>query len=200
MLCQQINSKKEYYALARRHLLGNTVSQWTWGEFTELLRQGAKIPSRVALRGMTPASKAIQKYDLTTKMAYRRGLRSKVSHDEILVDEQAPDDFSTLKGEVMRDTNYLYMRYDMTPGLRMRAAYAWDGPPGSVIPPRPRGMAHASGLQAQGLLKRHMDYASWEMLMELFDRFPESIVEFSCYSKRLGKFGLNSVFWEVRNY
>jgi hypothetical protein len=158
------------------------------------------FPKRVALRGMTPASKAIQKYDLTLRMAYLRGSTIKVPQDEILVDEQAPDHLSTIKGEVMRDSRYLYMRYDMTPGLRMRAAYDYDGPPGSVIPARCRGMAHAWGLEVQVLLKRYMDESSWDMLMDLFDRFPESIVEFSCYSKRVGHFALNTIFWECRNY
>jgi hypothetical protein len=197
---QQINSKKEYYALARRHQLGNTIRQWTWREFVEMLDRGETetFPKRVALRGMTPASKAIQKYDLTLKMAYRRGLTIKVPQDEILVDEQAPDHLSTLRGEVMRDERYWYLRYDMTPGARMRTVMDTEDFTFPVFPARVRGMAHEYGLKAQSLLKQYMDENSWIMLMDLFDRYPEAIIEFSCYSKRLGYFNLNTIFWECR--
>ena len=105
--------------------------------------------------------------------------------EHILVDEQAPDDLSTLKGEVMRpNMDYLYMRYDQTPGLRMRQAYPT--------------MKHIWGLKAVNLLKRHLDAPSWDCLQDIFDRYPNAIVELTCYSKSVGIFGWNTIFWEIR--
>lgn len=197
---QRIESKKEYYELARRHLLGNTIRQWTWDEFVKMLDLDKieTFPKRVALRGMTPASKAIQKYDLTLKMAYRRGLTIKVPQNEILVDEQAPDHLSTLKGEVMRDEKYLYLRYDMTPGARMRTVMDTEDFTFPVFPPRVRGMMHLEGIRAVELIRGRMDTIGWEMLNDIFDRYPDAMVEFSCYSKRIGWAQSNVVFWEVR--
>lgn len=186
-----INSKAEYYALARRHLLGNTIQQWTWREFQKMMIDSGiydfTVPHTVAMRGMTTASKQIQGYDFDAVTAFRRGLAAicnGMNHGDILVDEQAPDHLSTLKGEVMRNQFYLYMRYDQTPGLRMRAAYPT--------------MKHMEGLRAVHLLKQHMDAPSWDMLNDLFDRYPDAMIEFSCYSRPVGHFKLNTIFWEVR--
>lgn len=202
-----IRSKAEYFTLARRHLLGNTIKQWTFAEFTRMLFGFEALPPLVALRGTTPDSKKIQQYNLTPEAAYRRGweaIKMRIAQRaEILVDEQAPDHLSTLKGEVMRNAQYLYMRYDKTPGMRMRDAFDWDertitGLTTIPIPYRRRGMAHAHGLKALHLLRHHMDAASMEMLHDIWDGYPDAIVEFSCYSTRVGVLEHNTVFWEVR--
>jgi len=182
-----INSKAEYYALARRHLLGNTIQQWTYCEFSSRMQDPIRIreiPARVALRGLTPQSKSLQAYDLTPAQAWSRAAASCHPSEDILIDEQAPDHLSTLKGEVMRTERYLYMRYDQTPGLRMRAAYPT--------------MKHVEGLRAVNLLKQHMDNPSWECLQDLFDRYPDAMIEFSCYSIPVGRFKWNTITWEVR--
>ena len=198
----QINSKSEYYALARRHLLGNTIRQWTANEFVTLYEhKDASLPKTVALRGMTPASKKFQAYDLTLVEARFRVNWVRLSGlavTTVLIDEQAPDHLSTLKGEVMRCEKYLYLRYDMTPGLRMREAMAEDDFTFPVFPERVRGMAHVDGIRAVELIRSKMDSIGIEMLNDIFDRFPDAIVEFSCYSKRIGWACSNTVFWEVR--
>jgi hypothetical protein len=189
----RITNKTEYYRLARRHLLGNTIRQWSRTEFAAL-RDNAKrhpgdvvVPGVVALRGTTPQSQLYQGYNLTPDEAMERATNAHNLHGiELLVDEQAPDDLSVIKGEVMRTERYLYMRYDETPGLRMREAYPI--------------MKHAEGLEVVQRLRRAMDASSWQCLNQLFDEYPDSIVEFTVYSKALGHFNRNTVFWEVRNY
>ncbi len=184
----KINSKTEYYALARHHRLGNTIRQWTEHEFMALrVSHPGEVPRVVAVRGTTPASQRYQAYNLTPHQAARRTAEASIRHGlQVLIDEQAPDDLSVLKGEVMRTPKYFYMRYDETPGLRMRDAYPT--------------MKHAEGLEVVMRLRRTMDASSWAHLNRLFDEYPDAVVEFTVYSKPLGHFGWNTIFWEVRNY
>lgn len=184
-----INDKPTYYKLARRHELGNTINQWTWAEFMELdcVVYGTDNIRRVAMRGTTPDSSRIQKYDLTVYQACQRGIqaiRDGISPLDILVDEQAPDDVSVLKGEVMLSERHYELRYDMTPGLRMRQAYPI--------------MKHLHGLPALRLIKSVMDAPSWDMLNDIFRRYPDAHVEFTSYARTVGLFGWNTLFWEVR--
>lgn len=182
----RIASKAEYYALARRHLLGNTIRQWTWEDFQVELNP----PRTVGVRSLTTTSQAVQRYDLAYFDLHNHIASCakwyNINPNDILIDEQAPDHLSTLKGEVMRTERYLYMRYDQTPGLRMRQAYPT--------------MKHMEGLSVVRMLKHYMDNDSWEMLNDMFDRYPDAMVEFSCYSVRLGRFGLNTIFWECRTH
>lgn len=152
-----------------------------------------QFPSRIALRGMTPESKKIQAYDLTYGQVLERGmgaiLRGEASHEDILVDEQAPDADLTLQGEVYPSTAepwHLYLRYNDIPGIRMRQAFDI--------------MKHVWGLRASHLLQSRMDAPSWEFLNDLFREYPKSIVEFTCYRYSLGHFKWNTIFWEVRDY
>lgn len=177
----KILSKAEYFRLAKTLVLGNQIAQWPGEDF---YRDPPKNLTCVAVRGLTPDSRKYQAYDLTVPRALsllqRHGARN------FLVDEQAPDHLSTVKGEIMRDERIVYMRYDQTPGLRMRQAYPI--------------MRHTWGLQALSLVRTQMDQPSWEQLHQLWDDYPDSIIEFSCYSIRVGILRLNTIFWEVRNY
>jgi hypothetical protein len=178
----RIDNKQQFYRLSRAGLLGNTIRQWTGPQFNQL----TSFPTRVAVRAMTTASREFQGCDLTPAEAYQRYQRAAKRGLEVLIDEQAPDDRSLIKGEIMRDQYCWYLRYDCTPGLRMRDAYPV--------------MKHAYGLLARSLVHSYMDAPSWDCLQDLFDRYPDSIVEFTVYDHRLGRFGWNTVFWEVRNY
>lgn len=183
----RINSKPEYYHLARQGLLGNTIRQWTVEEFCRIVQTSpGSVPRRVAVRGRTPACAKYQGYDLTHGQAITRCWQAGFRGHQVFIDEQAPDHRCLIKGEVMRDERYWYMRYDCTPGLRMREAYPI--------------MKHAWGLTVECLLKHFMDASSWDCLQDLFDRYPEACVEFSVYDHAVGHYQWNTVFWEVRNY
>src|SRR6185369_12020152 len=91
-----INSKPEYYRLARNLELGNTIAQWEYKHFADIVElpfaweEFASLPKKVALRGMTPASSVVQAYDLTPVEAFERGqdaMDRGINPEHILVDE-----------------------------------------------------------------------------------------------------------------
>ena len=60
--------------------------------------------------------------------------------------------------------------------------------------------SHLDGLRAKLKLQHYMDAVSWDWLQEIFDTFPNSVVEFSTFSCPVGHLGWNTAFWEIRNY
>lgn len=41
---------------------------------------------------------------------------------------------------------------------------------------------------------------NWDRLMNIFDEFPESVIEFTIHDRRLGILGWDMLVWEIRNY
>lgn len=117
-----------------------------------------------------------------------------VDPDSLYFSAMAPTECTILQGEVARCESYtdpiaahLTLYYSRQP-LTMRAALAKDG-------------RVAYGLEARGLIQWATCPRSYAWLMQLLDRYPDHVVEFSCYSKQWGTLaGYNTVFWEVRRY
>lgn len=59
---------------------------------------------------------------------------------------------------------------------------------------------HAFGIRALVRLRRMLDPQSYADLMELFEEFPDSVVEFSCFKHNLGVLERKLLIWEVRDY
>lgn len=101
--------------------------------------------------------------------------------------EPAPDAMLTMQGEFYHGTEG-YCLFCSTEQTQMRPALTNSG-------------KQFYGLQALGRMKAYCNANSYEMMMELLDKYPEAVIEFSCYSRCLGTIpGLNTVIWEVRNY
>jgi hypothetical protein len=59
----------------------------------------------------------------------------------------------------------------------------------------------AIGLEALYLLKQHLNESSFEDIQDLLQRFPNHVIELTCYKECLGwSKGRNYVIWEVRYY
>lgn len=58
----------------------------------------------------------------------------------------------------------------------------------------------AKGLQAKTLIETYMDEKSIDTLQDIFDKHPDSVVEFTVLKTNDGTLGSNTIFWEVRNY
>lgn len=91
-----------------------------------------------------------------------------------------------LQGEVQRSENYYDLFYS-TEQLVMREALK-------------KQSYSVDGLQAKLLLQSKLDTPSFDNLNSLFERFPDSVIEFTCYERSVGLLNWNTVFWEVRNY
>lgn len=96
------------------------------------------------------------------------------------------DSGRVLNAEVMRSDQYFDVLYS-TRDDYMRQALA-------------SAPQHAQGLRAVMLLRSKMDAASWDNLQDIFDRWPDSVVELTVYNRGVGLLGSNTVFWEVREY
>jgi hypothetical protein len=104
----------------------------------------------------------------------------------IVVNESAPDERLTIQGELILTIKGLAFFYS-TLKMKMRMAMT-EG-------------KQVYGMEATALLRRYCSPASYDDLMELFERFPDSAIEFSVYEMYVGCFPRrNTVIWEVRNY
>jgi hypothetical protein len=92
----------------------------------------------------------------------------------------------TIQGEVMRSEEFYTLTWSNL-NMMMRPALATR-------------CYHETGLPAVLRLQAAMDRGSWENLQSIYDRYPDSVVEFTCYDRGVGVTGANTVFWEVRNY
>jgi len=187
----RITSKKEFFARSQKLEFGNRLRQWTYPKYCVLLEEvPEEVPYRVSVRGGSAASTRIQAYaldPLKAKMHCESVLsRGYAEEDEIYLDETAPDSHVVLQAEVMNDENFYYMRYALHSGIRMRQAYEI--------------MKHVYGSRAIRILREYLDEESWMNLITILQEFPESVVELSSYSFRLGVLNWNTLFWEVRNY
>lgn len=189
----QIMNKAEFYALSRRGQFGNRLAQFLAWDFLDdflwlpELDLREKYGERVSVRATRTGSPA-QRAGMTLKQAYHHVndvcVKYRIDVNDLFVDTSAPDDRITLQGEAMRDEQYVYLRYNRVPGLRMREAYPT--------------MQHARGLTAWALINAFMDNNSLTTLGCIWDVYPDAVVEFSCYDCRVGILHWNTLFWEVR--
>lgn len=105
----------------------------------------------------------------------------------VTINEVPPDNELLLQGEVSLSVKHYDLRYSYAK-TNMREALRDH-------------QLHANGVIALTVMKAAMDDASWWDLQTLFDRYTDSVVEFSVWSRYVGDIPFrNTVFWEVRNY
>ncbi|MCD6359709.1 MAG: hypothetical protein J7M38_02520 [Armatimonadetes bacterium] len=181
-----VDTKSAFYELFLRGATGNCLRNWSYPDYLK-----SDFSGGVAVRLRNRAS-SLMKYDLPGPAAVARYVRRLeqqhgISPDQVIVSELAPDDDLILQFEAMRCERYLYLRWNDTPGLRMRQAME-------------NHCRHCWGLEAVERVRQALDAKSWNWLQELFDRYPDSIVEATAYRHGLGIYGWNTLFWEIRNY
>ena len=178
----QIRSKKQMYALLRAGALGNPPHMWRsrwvayqWG----IQRKGRLLGIRslrtsdpIFVSGLSPAK-------FLTHPAHR-------TETPLVFSESTDNDQLLIQGEVSRLPGGLHFEYS-TQQLPMRQALA-------------ERRSRASGLAALTLLRQHLDVASFECLMGLLDVYPDHVVEISTFERGVGRWGWNTIFWEVRAY
>lgn len=182
-----VRDKEQFYALFSTGRTGNKTQSWDYPVYLgQTVYNGGcgirlKIPNSPYMR-----------YDLGNRrqvMLYAEHLIRDIGvrAEEIVVSELAPDQDLTIQVEVMRSERYLDLMYSDVPGLRMREAMAHHA-------------KHLQGLKALQLMKKHMDPPSWDWLEGIWNDYPDSVVEFTCYKYPVGDLGWNTIFWEIRNY
>jgi len=106
--------------------------------------------------------------------------------DEIKINESAPDYDLLWQGEIMRSTSFYCLTYS-TEKTKMKTALL--------------NAKHMEGIGVLYLLKNTLTASSYDDVQELFDLYPDSIIELSVYGHCLGdRIGRNAIIWEIRNY
>jgi len=120
-------------------------------------------------------------------VTWEQCVRGGANVKDLYVSEMAPTELTTMQGEVMFTPEGMSLFYSFVK-KPMREALKENS-------------KNAHRLTARVLLETFMNAKSLDWLNELFDRYPEHVVEFSCYNRCWGTLsGFNTVYWEIRKY
>jgi len=182
-----IDNKKRFYELWNTNLLGNKLRSWSCEEFRTSGYDGV-FGLRATPKAAGGGGFLLIPEDRNFNKALNSFKAKGYNESEIVICEAAPDEQITLQGELLRDVYGWYMfALEDHPGLRMREALLLA--------------KEYRGLKVLNLLKQHLTPNSYDDTMELFDIYPDSVIEFSAYRINLGwAAGRNTIIWEVRNY
>ncbi len=138
-----------------------------------------------SIRHMQPQLACV--YDIAASNIENHRFIASVNRGEAVLGETLPDDKLSIQGNVWIDETGLRLEYSREPRLRHREA---------MMQPN---MRNAGGVTASLLLKENLDPPSHDDLMELLERFPNAIIEFSSYRVNVGVLpNRRTIFWEVR--
>ena len=105
---------------------------------------------------------------------------------ELYINEEIPGPSVILNCEIFRSWRGLHLFYSRQP-MNMRTALAHDG---QVV----------VGLNALEILRECCCERGYDAVMEFLDRFPEHVLEVTCFSSPFGTLGWRTIIWEVRDY
>lgn len=179
----EILSKSHFFELMRKGALGNTLNSWTSVQ--------SALDSGVTLFGMREigfagggAHAIVSGAELPIR-AYQWHTFGR----RFLIDEAAPDSDVQLQGELCRGFYGLEGVLGVRTGCRMRQAMELN-----LLKP-------VRGAESLYLLRKFIDPSSLDDMEQIWDLYPEAVIEFASYPYDLGKIpGRNTLIWEVRNY
>ncbi len=182
----QINSKKDFYLLYNKGLFGNRPL--CWDTYEELLKSSWRNP--VCIRSTKGTARSNTRFDVPFLELEKEleDLRNKgVKNNEMSFNQSMPNDKILIQAEIKRTSKGLYLLYS-TVKKPMNLAFKEE-------------IKHAFGLEALLILETYLYPQSYSDIMNLFEMFPESVIEFGTYSVYVGDLpGRNTIIWEVRNY
>jgi hypothetical protein len=172
-----IRTKKQFYALWNKGLLGNKPH--TWKTYDELV--GSRYKGKVGLRSKKIGGQCYYRVDKSNAIGMM------YCNDRFTASESMPDDVLLLQGEVTRNEVGLELTWNCTPNQTMRDAMKYP--------------LRNTGLVAQQLLRSVLWPSSYDDLMDLLDQYPDHVIEFGVHDKAVGIYpNRNMVVWEVRAY
>jgi len=164
-----INNKKQMFNLLKNGSLGNSFR--TWNSVDEIKKSGysGKVTMRCKQGGggllayEVPQSQISKIINVWSKKG--------ISNEDIFFNENAPDHLLLMQGELMRTEDYYFLLHSFEKKKTKEAMET------SKI---------VKGLKAKNLIKHLMNPASYEDIKLIFDLYPDSVIEFSIYSKNVG--------------
>lgn len=182
-MAAQIRSKQQFFDLWRAGVLGNRPAVF---ESPEVAYASGEpyIGFREVGKGGGGAWELVPRAAIDIVAA-----RWRAAGRRFMCDGAAPNDRTTLQGEVCRTVYGLEGFLAVRTGLSMRAAMQ----AGLLLPYR--------GVTVRALMTQFMDPASCDDVDALFDLYPDATIEFSCFDVDVGIIpGRNCIIWEVRDY
>jgi hypothetical protein len=157
----------------QKGLFGNRIATWT--SINDFYKSGYN--GKVTLRDKNQQGGLCQ-YNVDSKDVPKS--------DSIVINISAPDEFLLFQGEITRSKDYLYL-FASCEKTKMRDAL--------------KSAIGFTGLDVVRLLKMSMTPSSYDDLQDLFELYPDSIIELGVYSINVGLLPhRNTLIWEVRNY
>lgn len=186
----RVPDKKTAIRLYLEGAFGNRTRVWPLAEY---LTEGAKDNSDVgdvapvAIRSTGKDRLWIPGLDYTdVVIGAMLGGAWGANPRDLIVCEMAPTERTILNAEIMRTEAYLDLHYSRL-RLPLRESLT-------------QGPEYANGATAARILRDLMDGPSFDRLQYLWDVYPGSVVELSIYERTCGVLGLNTIFWEVRDF
>jgi hypothetical protein len=183
-----VDSKKAMYALYERGAFGGGTRHWYGAE--KILSDPPVVD--VIPRYSGQGGVAFPGYGKRTRpeevpALVREWLSLGADPSLVVMGAATDDERLIIQGEVMRSERYLDLRYTRVKAP-MRVALATE-------------QKHTGGMDAVAILQASLCPASWDLLNELLDTYPDSVIEFSTWAEcKHVQGGRNTIFWEVRNY
>lgn len=183
---EKINTKKKSYELWRKGFFGNRLR--IWDSLEELLED--TYNGTVSMRYKGSAGGGFCSYEVPISKIpeiQEEWVKQGANINSITFNESAPDHKLLMQGEVMLDDTTPYELFYSTDRKKMRDAL--------------KNGKRAKDLTAKLILEHFLNPSSFSDMQELFERYPNHVIEFSTYSTNLGNIpGRNTIIWEVRNY
>lgn len=183
----EIKTKKQMYELLFRGAFGNRVRMWN--TLPEVFDSG--YTGLVSMRSRQ-VSNPVRKYHCTLETLEEivSKLDKRIRDIGLVFSEAPPDHKRTIQGEVAIGLQYyhgLTLRYSYYP-MPMRIAFDHDD-------------RHATGSTALAILRYHLWPQDFDNLMELLEKYPGHVVEFTGVSVPVGIIpNSGNLIWEVRKY
>ena len=182
----KVSNKKDYYFLYSVGFFGN--KPLTWNSIEEIKESGWE--KGICIRSKQGILRNKTVFDLTMKeaMNYIEQLkRGGIPPQSLTFNQSMPNEELKIQGEIMRSKENYSLTYTTIKKPMNRALE--------------EETLHSEGLMALKLIKENLFPSSYEDLQDLFDIFPDSIIEFSSYNVPVGNLkNRNTILWEVRNY
>jgi hypothetical protein len=189
---QRILNKETFIRFSQRKLLGNTFQ--TWNTFQEIpkdfngsitIRNREKdspffVPT-IHSKNLYPELCRLEALSCSLETIYFQ----EIPHTSNCTSKSCQGCGRVLNGQAMRNEQYIDLIYGTNPNLNLRTDLENSG----LI---------VTGLKSVLLLKSL--YNCYEDLHDIWNDYPESIIEFSVFSRGLGWRNTNTIIWEVRNY
>ncbi len=191
---EKIRRKSRMYELFTIGALGNRPR--TWATLEDLLSSDYRGQVGMFERNDRGGGGLVE-YNVSVDMVetcVQNWQRRNVPHHRIQFTEMAPHEHNLIQGEVTGPLNCPAPEWGWDWSLSCNAEIGLTMRDARALP------WHTMTSGVRPFLRQMLDEPSWDNLVRLIETYPEHVIEFSTFRRRVGELGWNTIFWEVRLY